>query len=49
LTSWENSPSGKILKSDVTVAKNYLSQEEIDDLGRLVNAYLDLAERGSFE
>lgn len=45
LNSWENAPSGKILKSDVSVAKNYLSQEELDDLGRLVNAYLDLAER----
>lgn len=45
LNSWENAPSGKILKSDVSIAKNYLSQEELDDLGRLVNAYLDLAER----
>jgi hypothetical protein len=45
LTTWENAPEGKILKSDVSVAKNYLSQEELDDLGRLVSAYLDLAER----
>lgn len=45
LTSWKNGPDGKILKSDVTIAKNYLSQDELDDLGRLVNAYLDLAER----
>lgn len=45
LTSWKNGPGGKILKSDVTIAKNYLSQDELDDLGRLVNAYLDLAER----
>ncbi len=44
LTSWAQSPSGRILKSDVTVAKNYLSKAEIDDLGRIVNAYLDLAE-----
>jgi len=44
LTSWENSPHGKILKSDVAVAKNYLTKEELDSLGRLVNAYLDLAE-----
>ena len=44
LTNWANSPSGKILKSDVAVAKNYLSQEEIESLGRIVNAYLDLAE-----
>ena len=44
LTSWENSPEGKILKTDVSVAKNYLQQEELESLGRIVNAYLDLAE-----
>ncbi len=44
LTSWENVPSGKILKSDVSIAKNYLSKEEIGSLGRIVNAYLELAE-----
>jgi hypothetical protein len=44
LTSWAGSPKGKIVKSDVSVAKNYLSENEIDDLGRIVNAYLDLAE-----
>jgi len=44
LTSWEKSPSGKILKSDVTVAKNYLSQDEMESLGRIVNAYLEVAE-----
>ena len=44
LTSWENCPSGKILKSDVVVAKNYLTGEELESLGRIVNAYLDLAE-----
>ncbi|DAB31534.1 MAG TPA: cell filamentation protein Fic [Sulfurospirillum sp. UBA11407] len=44
LTSWDNAPSGKVLKSDVTIAKNYLSKEELDSLGRIVNAYLDLAE-----
>jgi hypothetical protein len=44
LTSWENSPHGKILKSDVNIAKNYLSETELEDLGRIVNAYLDLAE-----
>lgn len=44
LTSWENSPSGKILKSDVSIAKNYLSQDEIESLGRIVNAYLEVAE-----
>ena len=44
LTNWENAPDGKILKTDVSVAKNYLSQEELSSLGRIVNAYLDLAE-----
>jgi len=44
LTSWANSPDGKILKSDVTIAKNYLTEAELDELGRIVNAYLDLAE-----
>ncbi len=44
LTNWANSPNGKILKNDVRIAKNYLTESEIDDLGRIVNAYLDLAE-----
>ena len=44
LTSWDNAPSGKIVKTDVTIAKNYLSKEELDSLGRIVNAFLDLAE-----
>jgi len=44
LTSWANSPGGKILKSDVSVAKNYLAQDELESLARIVNAYLDLAE-----
>lgn len=44
LTSWEKSPDGKIIKSDVSIAKNYLSKKELDSLGRIVNAYLDLAE-----
>ena len=44
LTSWEGSPDGKILKTDVAVAKNYLSKEEMESLGRIVGAYLDLAE-----
>lgn len=44
LTSWENAPDGRILKSDVSVAKNYLTRDELDSLGRIVNAYLDLAE-----
>ncbi len=44
LSTWEQAPSGKILKSDVSIAKNYLSKEELDSLGRIVNSYLDLAE-----
>ena len=40
LSTWENAPEGKILKADVSVAKNYLNQEELDSLGRIVNAYL---------
>jgi len=44
LTTWENSPQGKIVKTDVAVAKNYLSETEMESLGRIVNAYLDLAE-----
>ncbi|MCL8006213.1 virulence RhuM family protein [Gelidibacter japonicus] len=44
LTVWENSPDGKILKSDITVAKNYLSQDEITSLNRIVSMYLDYAE-----
>ena len=45
LTTWENAPSGKIVKTDVSVAKNYLKESELDDMGHLVNALLDLAER----
>jgi hypothetical protein len=44
LTSWDNAPNGKVLKSDVTIVKNYLSKDELDSLGRIVNAFLDLAE-----
>ncbi len=44
LTNWENSPNGKILKSDVSIGKNYLSKNELESLGRIVNAYLELAE-----
>jgi hypothetical protein len=44
LTSWRNSPAGKILKSDVSIAKNYLNKDELQALGRIVNAYLELAE-----
>ena len=44
LTSWKDSPNGKILKSDIHIAKNYLNKEEIDELNRIVNMYLDYAE-----
>lgn len=44
LTSWRNSPNGKILETDVVIAKNYLSQEELEQLERIVSAFLDLAE-----
>jgi len=44
LTNWKQAPEGKILKSDVTVAKNYLNKAHIDELNRIVSAYLDLAE-----
>ena len=44
LTTWEDAPDGKILKSDVTVAKNYLLKDELESLGRIVNSFLDLAE-----
>ncbi len=44
LKTWKNAPKGKILKSDVTIAKNYLNKEHLKQLERLVSAYLDLAE-----
>lgn len=44
LTTWADAPKGKIKKSDVTVAKNYLSESEIEQLNRMVSAYLDFAE-----
>ncbi len=44
LTTWKNAPKGKILKSDVVIAKNYLEENEIGDLNLLVSAFLDLAE-----
>ncbi len=44
LTSWKNSPNGKIRKSDVFIAKNYLSEEELNPLNRIVTMYLDYAE-----
>ena len=45
MTTWENAPDGKIVKPDVSVAKNYLKQVELEDMGRLVNGVLDFAER----
>ena len=45
LTTWENAPDGKIVKSDVSVAKNYLKEMELADMGQLVNGVLELAER----
>ena len=45
LTSWENAPEGKIVKTDVVIAKNYLKEEELADMGQLVNGVLELAER----
>lgn len=44
LTHWKQAPDGKIMKSDVTVAKNYLSEAHIKELNQIVSAYLDLAE-----
>lgn len=43
LTTWAKAPNGKIIKSDVSIAKNYLKEKELQALGRLVNAYLDMA------
>lgn len=45
LTTWKNAPNGKIVKADVSIAKNYLSQEELKDLNQFVSMYLDYAER----
>ena len=44
LTSWKNSPNGKILKSDVSIAKNYLTEKELHNFDRIVSMYLDYAE-----
>ncbi len=44
LTTWENAPDGKIVKTDVSVAKNYLNEMELDDMGHIVTAVLDFAE-----
>ena len=45
LTTWENAPDGKIVKTDVSIAKNYLKKMELADMGQLVNGVLELAER----
>ena len=45
LTTWENAPDGKIVKTDVSIAKNYLKGNELENLGQLVNGVLELAER----
>ena len=44
LTTWKNAPDGRVIKSDVMVAKNYLSEQEVDVLNRLSSAFIDLAE-----
>ena len=44
LTTWENAPDGKIVKTDVSIAKNYLKQIELEDMGRIVTAVLEFAE-----
>ena len=44
LTTWENTPNGKIVKPDVSIAKNDLKESELEDMGRIVNSFLDLAE-----
>ncbi len=44
LTNWKHAPDGKILKSDISIAKNYLNEQHIKELNRIVSAYLDLAE-----
>lgn len=44
LTTWENAPNGKIVKPDVSIAKNYLKESELEDMGLIVNSFLDLAE-----
>lgn len=45
LTAWKHAPDGRIIKSDVTIAKNYLSEKEIEELNLLTTAFLDIAER----
>lgn len=45
LTTWKNAPEGRVIKSDVTIAKNNLSEKEMDSLNRLSNAFIDIAEQ----
>jgi hypothetical protein len=45
LTTWKNAPDGRVVKSDVAIAKNYLSEKEVDELNMLTMAFLDIAER----
>ena len=45
LMTWKNAPDGRVIKSDVTIAKNYLSEKEVDELNLLTTAFLDIAER----
>ena len=45
LTTWEKGPQGKIVKTDVSIAKNYLRENELEAMGRIVNAFLDIAKR----
>lgn len=49
LTTWKDAPNGKVQRFDVVIAKNYLSEEELGMMGRIVNAYLDLAELRAIE
>ena len=44
LTNWKHAPDGKIIKSDVSIAKNYLNEQHIKELNRIVSAYFDLSE-----
>lgn len=44
LTSWEKAPNGQIVKTDILIARNYLKETELEPMGRIVNAFLDLAE-----
>lgn len=44
LTTWENAPNGKIVKTDVSIGKNYLKESELEDMGRIVTAVLEFAE-----